>query len=423
MTLRSRRVRWSATVLSVSLVLTACVTPTDNSQKAQPVISALPRALSGDEQVAATATTEFGLALFRSVNARTARDSSLTLSPVSASLALALLLNGAEGETFDQVRRTLGFGDRALAPINAAYKSLIPLLTTLDPSVKMTFANAAWFSLSSPPSAAYSERVADTFAAKVATLSFGAPATVTTINTWASDATNARIPKIVDRFNGDEIAFLANATYFKGKWRSQFAPSDTRPSAFRVTAAQTVQVPTMSSATGLIRIGTLPDGTQVGELPYGGDAFVMDIVLPPLGRIESTIDSLTPTRWRSMLATLPDSMTSTLVQLPKFRLEVSRVLNEDLIALGMPRPFASAQLVPMFASPMRNLAVSTVLQKVFVDVNEEGTEAAAVTSITIELTSAGPRGFVVDRPFLFVIRDRLTGTILFMGKVLRPMAP
>ncbi len=404
-------------------VLAGCVGPTDNSQAAQPVIRSLPRALSGDEQLAAGATTEFGLSLFRSVNASSARDSSVALSPISASLALGMLMNGAEGETLDQVRRTIGFGDRPLSQVNAAYKALIPLLSTLDPSVKMTFANAAWFDLSVPPSTGFTQNLGEVFGARVTSLSFGAPSTITTINDWVSAATNAKIRKIVTEFNG-EIVLLVNATYFKGKWRSQFDARETRALPFNVTSARTVQVPTMVTQKGLVRTSVMADGTQIGELPYGGDAFVMDLIVPPIGKLESMIDSLTPARWNAMLATLPDSSLSLLVQLPKFRLETSRRLNQSLIALGMPRPFVDAQLAPMFAPPTPGVAVSEVLQKVYVDVNEEGTEAAAVTSIGVVLTSAGPpTAFIVDRPFLFVIRDRLTRTILFIGKVVQPVAP
>jgi serine protease inhibitor len=404
--------------------LTACVGPTDESQSAQPIISALPRPLSGDEQVAATATTDFGLALFRSVNARTARDSNLALSPVSASIALGMLLNGAEGETLTQVRGTLAFGDRSVAQVNAAYKALIPLLSTLDPSVKMTFANAAWFDSRTPASAAFTQSIAAAFAGRVSTLQLTAPSTVNTINTWVSDATNAKITSIVNGFTADDVALLVNATYFKGRWRSQFDASNTRTLPFSVSASVTSQVPTMSNEHGLVRGAGLPDGTMIGELPYGGDAFVMDVIVPPQGKLEAMVDSLTPARWRSMLALLPDSATNIRVQMPKFRLEVARTLNEDLARLGMPRPFllGGAQLAQMFSAPTEPLHISSVRQKIFVDVNEEGTEAAAVTSTLITVSSVS-RGFVVDRPFLFAIRDRLTGTLLFMGKVVRPASP
>lgn len=402
--------------------LTACTSSTDGSQAQQPVISALPRALSGDEQIAATATTDFGLALFRAVNARTARDSNLSLSPISASLALGMLMNGAEGETLDQVRRTVGFGSREVTQVNAAYKALIPLLTTLDPSVKMAFANAAWFDLSAAPATGFSQRLTDVFGAAVSSAKLVDPATVAAINRWVSNATNARIPSIVDEFNDSDVAFLVNATYFKGKWRAQFDAAQTRPADFRLATGAVVQLPTMSNQTGLVRLGGLPDGTVIGELPFGGDAFAMSIVVPPAGRLESMIDSLTPARWQAMTAALPAAVATMPVRLPKFRIENRRELKRELAALGMPRAFQDAQLAPMFASPTSRLAVTSVLQKVFVDVNEEGAEAAAATGIIVGRTSV-PTGLVVDKPFFFAIRERLSGTILFLGKVVRPVAP
>jgi serine protease inhibitor len=408
--------------VAATLLTQACSSPTDGAKSAQPLISALPRALSGDEKLAADATTEFGLALFRTVNARSARDSSLALSPISASLALGMLMNGAELETLDQVRRTLAFSDRPVPQINAAYKALIPLLSTLDPSVKMAFANAAWFDIGSPPSTTFTQSLTDVFAARVSTLQLTAPGTVGTINDWVSAATNARIPKIVESFRSDDIALLVNATYFKGNWRAQFDKARTQSAPFQVSSTVTVSVPTMMNDDGLVRLGRGAGNTTVGEIPFGGDAFVMTIAVPPLGALESMIDSLTPARWKALLATMPPATDTLRIQLPRFRLETSRTLNAALSELGMPRPFMNAQLNPMFVTPASNRIISSVLQKVFVDVNEEGAEAAAATSVGIGVTSLPP-SLTVDRPFLFVIRERLSGTILFIGKVVRPVAP
>jgi serpin B len=414
--------RRSAAVLLLG-ALGACTSPTEG-ERAQPVITRLPRALSGDEQVAATATTAFGLALFRQVNATTARDSNLTLSPISASLALGMLLNGAEGETADQIRSTLGFGTRATPAINEAYRTLVPLLTTVDPSVRMQFANAAWFDTGMSPSPTFTQALQATFGAQANVVPFSAPSTVTTINSWVKTNTNGRIQTIVNRLEPELVALLINATYFKGTWRAQFDRSATQSAPFFVTPSVPLNVPTMRTEAGLVRGGQLPDGTVVAELPYGGDAFVMDIVMPPAGRLESAIDSLTPTRWATLLRTLPDSAATTLVSLPKFRLELSRELKPALGVMGMPRAFGgSAQLAPMFAAPDGRLTVSSVLQRVFVDVNEEGTEAAAVTAVSVGVTSVGPVGMIINRPFLFVIRERLSGAILFVGKVIRPSAP
>lgn len=418
---RIRRTAVAAIMLALT-AFTACSSPTDSGTGTPPVIAALPRALSGDEQIAATATTDFGLALFKSVNARSSRGQNLALSPISASLALGMLMNGAEGETLDQVRRTLGFGTRQVAEVNVAYKALMPLLTTLDPDVTMAFANAAWFDTATPASTAFSQVLATTFNANVSSARLVDPATPAAINAWVSTATNARIPRMVDRFDAADVAYLLNATYFKGKWRAQFDAAKTQPADFSVAVGNVIRVPTMSALDGLVRLSRQNDGTMIGEMPFGGDAFVMSFVMPTLGTLESTIDSLTPSRWRAMMASLPASTQKSSVQLPKFRIETSRELKNDLAALGMPRAFTNAQLTPMFANPLANLAVTSVLQRVFVDVNEEGAEAAAATGITIGRTSL-TQGLYLDHPFLFVIRERLSGTILFIGKVVTPVAP
>ena len=405
-------------------LVTACTSPTEGGGRSQPVITALPRALSADELVAATATTQFGLSLFREVNAGTARGQNLTLSPISASLALGMLMNGAEGETLDQVRATLGFGTRSVAAINAAYGALVPLLTTIDPSVTMQFANATWFDTRHPPSSSFTQAITAAFGAKSLAVSFQSPSTLTTINGWVSTSTRGRITSIVDALDPNTIAMLINATYFKGSWRAKFDERDTRPGQFFVTPSAPLTVPMMQTEEGLGRTGALADGTVIAELPYGGDAFVMDLVMPPAGRLESMLDSLTPSRWNVMLAALGSQALPIPIRMPKFRMEVERELSPALTALGMPRSFMNAQLGPMFATPPDGaVRVSSVLQKVFVDVNEEGTEAAAVTAVTVVATSLGPpRMLVIDRPFLFVIRERLTGAILFLGKVVRPVA-
>jgi serine protease inhibitor len=407
------------TALALSAV--ACSSPTGTDSTAPPLITALPRSLSADEQIAATATTNFGLALFRQVNARTARDSNLALSPISASLALGMLMVGAEGETLDQVRQTLGFGTRAVTDVAASYKAIIPLISGLDPTVQMRFANSAWFATTAPPAATFRQTLTDAFGARVDTLPFTAPSTVTTINGWVANATNDRILSIVDDLGPDDLAVLINATYFKGQWRAQFDPAQTRSADFRVTPTTVLQVPTMSTENGLVRLGQL-DGTVIGELPFGGDAFAMTILMPQAGTLESFVDSLTPARWQALLSRLPPASAELAIRLPKFRLEVKRRLNDDLAALGMPRPFRNAELNPMFQTPATNRFIAYVDQKVFVDVNEEGAEAAAVTAVGIRQTSAPP-SLTIDRPFLFVIRERLSGTILFIGKVVRPMAP
>jgi serine protease inhibitor len=409
-----------------AVMLTACSSPTDHSQSAQPVITALPRSLSAEEQIAASATTEFGLSLFRAVAAASGRDSSLALSPASASLALGMALNAVDGQTLIEVRRALAFGDRPVAEINTAYRTLLPLLTGLDPSVTMKFANSAWFDVGVPPSAAFSTAIGTAFGARVTSLPFAAPSTVKSINEWVSANTSGKIPKIVESLDPSLVAMLINATYFKGKWRAQFDASATRSAPFHVSASSTIQVPTMMTEKGLARTGMTSDSTLIAELPYGGDAFVMDLVVPPLGRLQADLPKLTSSRWRTLLSALRDSVRTVTLHLPKFRLETSKELKPALQILGMSRIFIEgvAETAPMFASQRNEAAVGGVLQKVFVDVNEEGTEAAAVTAIGFVTTSLPMvEQVIVDRPFLFVIRERLTGTILFIGTVIRPVVP
>jgi serpin B len=177
----------------------------------------------------------------------------------------------------------------------------------------------------------------------------------------------------------------------------------------------------MMSRRGGFRVRQLSAGTLAAELPYGGDAFVMTAILPPQNAdINTFIDALTPQLLQALTSEMSDA--PMLLRLPKFRLAWEDELNDELKSLGMQRAFVpdGADFTPLSASLGRHLYVSKVRQKTFVDVNEEGTEAAAVTSVDIGVTSA-PSSVDFNRPFVFVIRERLSGTILFIGKIVRPV--
>jgi serpin B len=211
---------------------------------------------------------------------------------------------------------------------------------------------------------------------------------------------------------------LMNAIYFKGDWRSGFATSETHYQSFATLKGAQVNVPTMHRKGGF-RLGTVADASVI-ELPYGGDAFTMTILLPRSGLSVNTFASgLTPQAWAAATAGLSDSELD--LYLPKFKITWADTLNDELRRMGMPTPFIrdGADFSRISAARGKNLFISFVKQNAFVDVNEVGTEAAAVTTVGIGLTSLPPQ-VRVDRPFVFAIRERLSGTILFLGKIVDP---
>ena len=413
-----RSVCHSMRLLVVSLGLAACADPTAPAQRPT-IITSLPRALTAAEAAIAGSTPEFGINLLREVNG-TFADSNVFLSPLSASMALAMTLNGAGGSTYTEMRQTLGLPDRPLAELNAGYQSLILMLRGLDRTVDFRLANAVWYSNSFSPLIAPAF-LADTkqfFDAEVGGLDFQSAQAPTTINAWVNRSTNGKIDRIVDRIPPEMIMYLVNATYFKGAWRDAFDPRQTAAGTFTTHTGARVTAQMMTRKGGIrTRTG---NGVEVVELPYGGDAYVMTIALPPVGQsINAFVSALTPQSWDAMVASLAD--VSWDVYLPKFTLRFEDNLNDELKALGMRTAFVAGGADFTRLSPIagRQLYVSAVKQKTFVDVNEAGTEAAAVTSVGIGVTSLPP-AIRIDRPFVFAIRERLSGTVLFMGKIVQP---
>jgi serpin B len=375
--------------------------------------------LSAVEQEMIGAANSFGFNLLREVNG-TFADSNVFLSPLSASMALGMTMNGAEGVTFEEMRAALGFGPRTYDELNTAYQSLIDLLLNLDGRVDVRIANAIFYDRTFGPAieAAFLSDASEYFDAHVGGLDFTAASALDTVNGWANRNTNGKIPTILDQIDPDLVMLLMNAIYFKGDWRHGFAPSETENLPFTTLDNGVVQVPTMYRK-GNFRAGTFENGTVI-ELPYGGDAFVMTILLPSASvSVNDVVSDLTPEYWRAATANLTDS--SLELYLPKFKVAWEDTLNDELKAMGMRRAFIGdvAEFTRLSRTMGNHLFISFVKQKAFVDVNEVGTEAAAVTVVGIMPTSLPPT-YRVDRPFVFAIRERLSGTILFMGKIVDP---
>jgi len=399
-------------LLLLSLALAGCnlfTGPGDGPEQ----LTELPRALSADEVRVSRAANQFAFTLFRRLTAAQP-DENVFVSPLSVSFSLGMAMNGAEGTTFDQMRQTLGFGAAELEEINDGYKGLLALEAGLDPSTTFQIANSVWYRNSFTVNQSFIDQVREVFDAEIRAAPF-TDATKTEVNNWVSTATNGKIPTIVDAIDEDDLMFLINAIYFKGSWREQFDKAKTRSQSF-IGKGGEQQVPTMvrEEGSGKIRYGWSPQGT-IGELSYGNGAFVMTILMPnESGDIDALIAGLDTTAWTTLVGQMTEADFG--VQLPKFKLEYERELKEDLIALGMEVPFSD------FANFSRmtpaSVLIAFVKHKTYVDVNEEGTEAAAVTNTGMRPTSLPPC-LCVDRPFVFAIRERFSGTILFMGKIVR----
>jgi len=387
-------------------------------------ITALPRTLSAAETGLISADNRFAFSLFGEIARQTSPDSNLFISPLSAAMALAMAYNGAAGATQAEMQQVLQLDGMTLDDVDQSYRSLIGLLRGLDPQVAFTIANSVWYDPNPvyAPTPDYLATTRTYFDARVESLDFKSPSAAPTINAWVSDQTHGKIPTIVpDPIPPDAVAYLINAIYFKGSWTARFDKGLTRPGTFRLANGAAATVPMMTHGHSVRVRYARAEGVTVLDLPYGGEAFSMTIVLPQVaGGIDSLVQGLTEERWRGWVAALDSG--SLEVVMPKFTLTYGLTMNDVLRALGMPSAFCDAPH-PDFTrlNPSGALCISDVRHKTFVDVNEEGTEAAAATSVEISFTSlAAP--LQVDRPFVFAIRERLSGTILFLGRVMNPAA-
>ena len=408
-------------LLAIVVLVSACRDPNAPSGAA-PRITALPRAQTAGEQAVIGASNAFGFGLLRELD-ETRADSNIFMSPLSASMALGMTMNGAAGQTFDEMRAALAFGTRPAAEINASYRSLIDMLRALDPTVDFRIANSIWYRAGFPFEQAFLDESRQFFDARVSGLDFASPNAAPSINDWVRQSTNGKIDQIVDGpIPNDVVMYLINAIYFNGSWTTRFDRNQTRTEQFHTIGGTTAPI-AMMRRTDTVRVAETADA-QVVDLPYGGGAYTMTILLPKEGKsLRDVVATLTADSWQAALAGA--TARSVELQMPKFTLRWEALLNDPLQALGMRQAFQGdvADFTRMSRDAGNHLYISKVKQKTFVDVHEDGTEATAVTSVEIRVTCAcGPQVIRIDRPFVFAIRERLSGTILFLGKIVRPPA-
>ncbi|PKL81366.1 MAG: hypothetical protein CVV24_15620, partial [Ignavibacteriae bacterium HGW-Ignavibacteriae-3] len=382
-------------LFAVSITLSSC------SDKSIGPIVEPPRELTVMEKRLVNSAGDFSFKLFKKISdAEPAAN--LFVSPLSISVALGMTLNGAEGTTYDDMRSTLALDSFTNDQANEAYRSLIALLSGIDPKVTMKIANSIWYDKDYTFKADFIETNKKFFNASVNALNFKDPATVAVINNWVKTATNDKIDKIVEQISPETIMYLINAVYFKGTWKQQFDQNKTKDDFFTTQTGNRVAIKMMELETD---ISTYTNELFAAvDLPYGIGAFSMTLFLPNNGKnLQEVISFLTREKFDSVIDKLTGSKKN--LFLPRFKLEYKIKLNDVLKALGMEIAFdASKANFKKLYDGLGNAYISSVDHKTFVDVNEEGTEAAAVTSVSVGVTSIGGNIIRFDRPFLFMIR-------------------
>lgn len=382
-----------------------------------------PRELSLAEKSLVESDNKFGLKLFKEI-VREEKDSNVFISPLSVSMALGMTYNGANGSTQEAMQKTLELSGLTIEEVNESYNSLIELLTGLDPKVQFQIANSIWYRENISVKEEFVNLCKKYFDALVKGLDFNEPNAAKIINTWVDENTNGKIKQIVDDpINPLIVMFLINAIYFKGTWTYEFEKDQTTDDWFTLPDGTRKPCKMMEQKNEFRYFEN--DAFQAVDLPYGDGDFSMTIFLPTYGTdVDSLIAEFDQENLNSWLSSF--SSDSGVLYLPKFKLEYELKLNDVLKALGMEVAFVPGQAdftKMMHGVRVGELWIDRVKHKTFVEVNEEGTEAAAVTSVGMELTSVDPSRFWmrVDRPFVFMIRENLSQTILFIGKIVEPV--
>jgi len=377
-----------------------------------------------DEHKLVSANTGFAFKLLKQL-AKDQSAKNIFISPIGISTVLEMVGNGAGGQTKTEMQQVLGTSGLALGNLNEASRNINQALNKPDTNNILTIANAIWYQKGIPAKPDFISCNQQFFQATVDALDFTNVHSVDIINSWASEKTHGKITHIADgMMSPTPKLFLANAVYFKGKWEDPFDRGNTKDKAFHLRTGNQKQVPMMEkNGKFTYRRGT---GYQAVCLPYEGYTLAMYVFLPDPGSSpEKLVEIMTGDKWDRVTRPGFECRDGTVV-LPKFKLEYGVELEKPLRALGMNVAFDPLGAADFSGISSRSLYISAVRQRAFVNVGEEGTEAAAVTGMAVP-EAAGPEPIppppfkmIMDRPFLFLIEDEQTGTILFMGIIFEP---
>lgn len=395
----------------ILLVLIACSCTSHNDPVPAPV-DAKQIVLSASMEQRVIQDNDFAFDLLKKTIANSV-ETNVFVSPLSVSMAFGMAWNGANGTTKTEIETALKMSGMSVDDINNYYKIMQTTLPTIDPSTKLSIANSMWYKTGFAVKPDFLKVNSDYFNAYIKGLDFSQSWAVDTINNWCSKKTNALIPTIIDKIPSNAVMYLMNAIYFKGIWQKQFDTKNTSVTKFTNETGNQTDVNMMYQKDTFAYAQT--DNAQYLDMPYGNKVFSMTVILPAENKTTTDVlNSLTVDNWTATLNSM--SKKTEMVYFPRFKVTNSFNLNKALQDMGINAAFTD--LADFSNISNMPLQISEVIHKTYVTVDEEGTEAAAITSIGI-VTTAMPEMIVfnVNKPFLFVIREKSTGVILFIGKM------
>lgn len=366
------------------------------------------RTLSNAEMRVASGGNDFAFNLFRKTS--TPGENGF-ISPLSVSMALGMVMNGASESTRQSILNTIDYGDLSAEEVNQGYKDLTALLLSMDKKVNLGIANSVWYNEKYAVANPFKSTIETCYDGRVTGLNFNDPHAKDIINGWVEDKTNDRIKNLINDITPTEVMFLVNAIYFKGDWTYSF--SKTYDAPFFPAEGGSVSTKTMFRPNGTLSYFRNME-VELIDLPYGNEQFRFTVLLPSenhsLEELSASLDAATLMEWLGKAHERNSEL-----ELPKFKMEWKQDLLGILEDLGM-----STSGFPHLLQTPDELAISRVIHQTFVDVNEKGTEAAAATAVGIELTNSAPGKIQINKPFIFMIREKHSNTILFMGSLQHP---
>ena len=402
--------------LSAMMALPSCSNENDdsnvkNEEPAQYMIK-----LSAPQMKVLSQSNDFAFDVLKAVNNE---NSNAFISPYSLGQALAMIANGAEGETLEEIAAVLKIGDGiSIDDINSYYATMNKALTDIKCSSQIAFANSLWVNKDFDGTIldSYKKNMQSSYDAMVDVLDFADSKSTDIINSWSKKQTNGLIPTIVDNLSNDmPHTILLNSLYFKGLW-SYFPKTNTYSDNFRNQFDRNEKVKMMKSDKCELA-GFVTDEELMAEFDYGGKAFQMQIIMPKKEKINDYIQDLDGEKYAEMLSYLTKS--KSIVAMPKFKSKYSYNLENPLKAMGITKAFSDYAEFGKI-STKKEFKITKALQNTTIEVNEEGSVASATTRIDGSVdTNVGelPKEFIIDHPFIYLIRERQTGVILFIGKV------
>lgn len=365
-----------------------------------------------------TSNNDFAFDIFNTIVSNSSGEN-VFISPVSLTFALSMAYNGAVGDTADDMAEAMYIKDIDLDKLNQSMLYLKHSITNTK-DTKISIANSLWGNKEIEFKEDFFDTLKNYYKAFVKSLDFSDSSTSTEeINKWVEDNTGGMIKKLIDRTKANAIMYLLNAIYFKGSWSEKFEKDLTMEKPFYKADGKETKTDMMHKYGSEFRYTNTDDGYQLLRLPYGEkERFGMTFILPSETK---TVNDFLSEYNSEKFKTLMESMYKTTIDsivLPKFKIEYKRTLVEDLKQLGMSLPFVSPGADFSKIADRKDIIISEIIQKAVIELNEAGTEASAATGIVFETTSAEPSpatDFIADHPFLFILDDSETNTILFMG--------